>query len=355
MARQQADLRLGYYPCPPDAVKFVAYNLQAPEAGQFTILDPCAGEGRAVVLLASILNCPPEHVYAVELEEGRSATLKADEFLAAKNVVAPASFFGVTCKFGSMSLVWCNPPFADEQGGGTRIEAQFLDRATQLLATKGVLVLICPEDVAKRNELRMTLSAWYDHVRIIPFPPQLRKYNEVAVIGIKRAEAGSSWRQDYIGNPPGGKYRVPNNSGPGDRFFKSDLTDDEYVRYMTASPLMRHLQTKPRRKLARPPLPLGAGHIALLLASGELDGIVSPPDEPPHLVRGSVKKVAYESSRDREVQDDGSVTTKVVTSEKIVLCVRAVTHDGSVHTWTDQDQEKPELELADEGDADDAE
>jgi hypothetical protein len=75
------------------------------------------------------------------------------------------------------------------------------------------------------------------------------------------------------------------------------------------------------------------GHIALLLAAGNLDGVVRPEDEPPHVVRGTADKVEYVASEEENENEDGSVTKKTVLAEKIVLTVRAVGPDGEIKTF----------------------
>jgi hypothetical protein len=82
-------------------------------------------------------------------------------------------------------------------------------------------------------------------------------------------------------------------------------------------------------------LALGSGHIALLLAAGHLDGLVEPPGEPPHVVRGTARKVQYVSHVETTANPDGSETTRTVLSERITLTVRAVDQTGAIRTFTE--------------------
>ena len=83
--------------------------------------------------------------------------------------------------------------------------------------------------------------------------------------------------------------------------------------------------------LPSPPLELGTGHVALLLASGHLDGLVCPPDEPPHVVRGCALKNTHVT--DVQVSEtDGQTKTVTTLSERIDLVIRAVGPDGVIHT-----------------------
>jgi hypothetical protein len=80
-------------------------------------------------------------------------------------------------------------------------------------------------------------------------------------------------------------------------------------------------------------LPLSRGHLALMLASGQLDGVVAPPDDEPHIVRGVALKVQCPADVTEEVQENGSVKTTTVIRERIQLVVRAVGRDGVIHTF----------------------
>jgi len=83
-------------------------------------------------------------------------------------------------------------------------------------------------------------------------------------------------------------------------------------------------------------LPLATGHLALLLAAGHLDGVVRPQGESPHVVRGTAHKVTYTASVEEIENKDGSITTKTIQSEKIVLTVRTAESDGTITTLSQE-------------------
>jgi predicted RNA methylase len=238
--RPEARLKCGFYPAPPDAVQHIAQYLAAPADDlRFAILDPCAGQGDAIHQLVTALDCDLRDVYAVELDAGRAATLHGLLDAGGAHVLAPASYFGVSAPAGTFSLVWCNPPFDDEYGGGGRVEREFLETATRHLRPRGILALVCPRNVAQRWDVRAVLKSWYDQVCVIPFPDHCRKYNEVVVLGVKRAKLEAEYnRRDadvFLADPI--VYQIPPGHGPGSRFVKFQMTDEELEQAFANSPL----------------------------------------------------------------------------------------------------------------------
>ena len=67
--RHAAQMKLGYYPAPLEAVAMAAERIRAPQE-RFTLLDPCAGEGLALTHLANLIGCAPTSIHVIELEEG---------------------------------------------------------------------------------------------------------------------------------------------------------------------------------------------------------------------------------------------------------------------------------------------
>lgn len=107
---------------------------------------------------------------------------------------------------------------------------------------------------------------------------------------------------------------------------------------LTASPLRARLRPPPDDPLPSPPLPLGTGHVALLLASGHLNGVVQPDGQPPHVVRGTSRKRAFVADVTEAENPDGSTTTRTTISERIELVIRTVDHAGRICTFSDADQ-----------------
>jgi len=331
-------MRGGYYPAHPEAITYAATFLRPPAREPFSLLDPCAGEGAAVRQLAELLGFPPERIYAIELDDGRAEMLRAT--LPEAHVLAPASFFGCRASWNSFSFIWLNPPF-DNAYGGHRVEEQFLRTATEWLIPGGVLALVCPEDViGEFSDLRRHFATYFEHCSVVPFPAQHRPFNEVVVFGHKRSRIEASGSRSVcwasVQAPEHFVYQIPASNGPR-VFEKIEPTELELRRMLANSPLRAHLKAPPGTPLPSPPLPLGIGHVALLLASGHLDGVVSPEGKLPHVVRGTSRKRQYVADVTETENDDGSTTTKTTIAEKIELMVRTVDLTGEIRTFLDTD------------------
>lgn len=340
--RLHAQVVGGFFAAPPQAIAHVLGGgrvkrprpslLDKGKTPAFSMLDPCAGEGAAVRQAADLIGCPLDHVYAVEIEPERASACITESELV--NVVGDCSFFGLGVTRECFSFIWLNPPF-DDQGDGTgRVEKQFLNAATPLLVENGVMALICPEKILDRyGGVQETLLGWFDNLSVVPFPPEHRPYNEVVVFGTKRRHANTGYRRwgsysvDMTGNT---NYELPASRGPR-TFEKAMPTEDKIAALFQASPLRRLMEPPDDPPPQSPPLELGKGHLALLLASGHVDGIVHHPGEHPHVVRGTAVK---ESIQTGETEDSSETQTKhtVIYTERISLVVRVLTHDGRLVT-----------------------
>ena len=292
MARLMSQIRGGYYAAAPAAVAAVLDRLRPPDAGECVVLDPCAGEGQALRQLALGLDAVP---YGIELSEDRAALVR--ESLPEGQALAPADFLRCAISYRSFSFVWCNPPYDYATGEEGRVESQFIERATQLLADNGVLALVCPEDVAGSYATAEFFQEHFDRVSALPFPESVRKHNETVILGCKRKQPHANpypgYARDWLEKRMEARvvYKLPEGQRP--RHFRVlEPTDTELARLVAQSPLRFHIERPADRAdfRPRPPMSPGIGHRAMLLASGHIDGLICPPDEPPHVIRGTAAK-----------------------------------------------------------------
>lgn len=304
--------------------------------GGVALLDPCMGEGAALLQLQDALSRKfPCRAWGVELEESRSEKCRALEGV---RFVGPADFLFVRCSpLLSFGCVWLNPPFDDEVGGGQRVESTFLDRATQLLMPGGVLCLVCPERVLRYNLVGQLLS-WYEALSWAPFPDGCRKFGEVLCMGYRRPRVAAgddlNWRLSVKEGELHDVYRVPGSAGPT-RFEKGGLTELEMLRAMAGSKLRAVFESRPPVEAPSPPLELTKGHLALVLAGGFLNTSLQKLGEPPILIKATPFKECYLKEQKEEVRHEGTDAEETVTikvfSEHIRLRIRVATQEGDIH------------------------
>ncbi len=397
-----AQAKMGFYPIAPEVTELILKHLRMPEVKPegVTMLDPCCGEGAAIKQISEGLEIKPDRVYGVELDKVRAG--KAQELLPVaheKSHIVNASFLGMSITVHSQSLIYLNPPFDDEMGGGKREELRFVESATHRLAPSGVLCLVCPVNQVKgKSDMVNWLDVHFENIRVFRFPPEHRKFKEIVVFAVKRAvdlpegslyQFGELTKQEYKYSSHFGGYGNSDDtaflavlgtpfmklSSTGavqtiedaihvyelkacfapHSFRKISFTDEELGEEIAKSDLNCLLdETKPV-KPQRPPLPLGKGHVAQQLASGMLDGVVTTP-EGSHVVRGTSRKESYVSERVcTEDPDTGATSEKVVTSERIVMTIRAVDSSGVIKTFTDApppSDADPDEDESGEGDED---
>lgn len=331
--RLAAQLKGGFYPAPPEVVRQFASKLDVTDPKNTFIMDPCAGRGEAIDTVASTTGCPLENVHAVELDVGRAADVA--ERLPGATVLGPADFLTAEISSAWSSCIWLNPPFDDEIGGGRRTEASFLVKATRMLTIGGVLAFVLPEYVFERERaIRQHAGRWYDDAAWMRFPKEHRSHGEIIVVGRKRSmpleKPGSVPDVPFDGSQ---RWTVPKGSRPR-LFAKGGPTESELLELIGRSPLRRLTEPPAARRLARPPIPLSSGHVSLMLSCGHLDGVVQPPNEPPHVVRGSAHKERYLA----ESNDDGETTTTVY-RERLVPILRAIDASGMIRSFASERSE----------------
>ena len=332
MARLMSQIKGGYYAAAPAAVAAVLDRLRPPDAGDCVLLDPCAGEGHALLQLAQGLHAVP---YGIELSEDRAALVR--ESLPEVQSLAPADFLRCAISYRSFSCIFCNPPYDYATGGEGRVEMQFIERAAHLLADNGVMALVCPHDVADAYQTSEFFEQHFHDISAMPFPAEVRKFNETIVLGRKRKQSRAVSHRDcpydWLEKRMEDRivYSLP--AGVRPKFFrKTEPTDTELARLVSKSPLRFHIERPADRAdyRPRPPLSPGNGHRAMLLASGHIDGLICPPDEPPHVIRGTAAKDEYVASCDESENEDGSVTTRTVISERPRLVIRVLDSQGTI-------------------------
>ena len=326
MARLASQVKGGFYAAHPAAIEAVLSRIETSGAGPWNVLDPCAGEGAAIAQIGHTLNAQR---WAVELDENRSELVRTRT--PAGHSLAPADFFHTHISPRSMSMVWCNPPYDYETGEEGRTEWAFVERAEYLLIEGGLMALVCPENIGQDWRTTRWFRSHFENRSAMCFPEEYRHYNEVVLLGTKRKEPDQSWGSGDWDDLLAADYRYRLPSTPEPRvFLKTEPTDKELLALIQASPLRLNEGGAYNLDSVRPPLPPGKGHLALLLSSGHLNGMVTPEGETPHVLRGTSLKEDYLASVDTTEDQKGASTTRTVYSQRIKLLLRVLTADGEL-------------------------
>src|SRR5574341_986268 len=114
----QSQIKGGYYPLPPEHLPALA-SLFKPSGEGGRILDPVAGEGDALKVLAEAWNLTP---YANELDIARSETCRA-KFGPQRSV--QGDMMTLRTPNQAYSVIYVNPPYAENTGGADEKRREF--------------------------------------------------------------------------------------------------------------------------------------------------------------------------------------------------------------------------------------
>jgi len=187
----------GYYPTPEKVVPLIARLIKAVRDSSY--LDPCAGDGEALLTLVEALHGgETQHtsIYAVELEKTRHEALQAKMHDRASWRSAQESLHGDAFKVDfrgeGVSLLYLNPPYDTDPEHG-RLEQKFLARFVDALAPVGVLVFLVPFYALKASAT--TLAMHFHALSCFRFPDgEFEAYKQVALFATKRETA--LWEPD---------------------------------------------------------------------------------------------------------------------------------------------------------------
>ena len=319
MARTAARLKLGYFPLVENEAKRIRQFLQFPDT--YAALDPCAGTGRALDLIAGDTGA---RLYGIELDAFRAAD--AGKML---DHVVQGSTFDAHSPVESYSLLYLNPPYDDEvhDDRSRRSEAVFLEHCFRWLMPKGVLVLVIPAQRVSACSTIIT-SHFRDVAMYRLMDPEAARYKQVVLVGVRRSRYERERLKDRdfqaqrsflsyaaaayakirpLGDTPDRIYTVP--AGPAAvRLTYNGLPFDAIEDLLPSSrayrEAVRSVFAPPIHVAGRPLTPLHEGHAGILSCSGLLNGVFG---------QGELRQVAcWQTSKKIdhiEETDDRGVTT----------------------------------------------
>lgn len=255
--------------------------------GPFAAIDPCCRNASLAALLEGTRGRP----YGVA-EDERVLELR-DHFH--RLVLGPWEHAQVAR--AAFSLLYLAP---------AESHRMWLRQAWRCLVPGGVLVFVAPREALDGPTIGFICDRFSGVVAgTVP--------GGVAVLGARRPKLRGDLRaeralreavQEAWPLPRDTALAVPECDPEVRPFVPGSLTADEARELAGSSPLWRLFRESRASGLGRPPVPLHAGHVALLLAAGHLDGAVGEGGDR-HLVRGAVEKtvlpVEAEDNRGHEL------------------------------------------------------
>jgi len=331
--RHVAQQKMGYYKTPVEVVERIKEHLRIEKGVR--LIDTCCGEGEALALVSE--TGKGIETYGVELDPERAE--KASQVL--DHVLNCDAIYEFRASHESFGLLWLNPPYDLEQGdefqAKQRLELVFLRRHFPLLQPEGVLVYIIPlRTLAKAAGF---LSSRLADLKVYAFPTEeFQTFKQVVVVGRKRMAPPREAVQNRellrkisklpaetvprllpIVGEENFTYTVP--AAVKDKvIFKSIRFDpDEAYRTIKNDGLFENILalTTPREpNQIRPLTSLRQGHMAMLLASGLMNGDVEK-DGRRYTIKGSVRKVT-------DVSAGGEEGEKEVETDRYKIVIKAL-------------------------------
>lgn len=344
MARLESQADLMYVPTPDVVCDRLREMLDLPDDVQ--ALDPCCGTGAA---LRRVLGTKgTAYGIEIELDRARDAAKNLDRVLCCAAQESRLSN-------GAFGLVLLNPPY-DSSAGEGRLESAFLRRAVDWLADGGVLVYIIKRAMFE-GQIAHRLATFFTDFQHWRFPdpyfagPEL-SYGQTVLVCRRRSgfTGGKADTAVAIGlmrdelqplTPPAAKITVPAGHAPG--IFLSGVITSEAAAELFASSKIRRVPPVRSHMGGRSPLPLRSGHVAMMLASGRIDGVYRSVGELPiHVAKGTVRRSERE---DKFVQygENDRPTVTIRRTEGFEVTIRTATQDGVIH-----DVAAPPVEVPDD-------
>jgi hypothetical protein len=319
MARLASRANLGFYPLVEGEAQRIRRFLQFP--GACAALDPCAGKGHALKLIAGASGV---RLYGIELD-----SFRAIEAAATLDEVVQGSVFDTHSAVESYSLLYLNPPYDDEiaDDRSRRMEAVFLEHCFRWLQPRGVLILVIPaKHLASCSSV---LGPHFCDLAVYRLTePEAARYHQAVLLGRRRTRHERERLNDrefraarnylmeaanrYAGlaplpDVPDRVYAVPAGSPMMHLNYRGlplDTLEDLLATSRAYRQAARTVFTPPIHVTGRPLTPLHEGHAGILSCSGLLNGVFG---------RGELRHVAcWQTGKtvDRfEETDDNEVTT----------------------------------------------
>jgi len=314
--RTAGKMKAGFYPTPVEVVELIAEFIKRPLFSEgIRLLDPCAGEGEALKVLASRLSV--RETYGVELDQTRAKQAQA----VLKQVIS-GSFESMKSVWKGVSLLFLNPPY-DYDEETKRLEYKFLVKLTPYLQTGGLLVYLIVQKHLNKETARY-LASHFEDIEVRRFPdPHFERFHQIVIFGVRREGAFRSPESERtleriprlspdeipeLKKPDYSLYELVSGS-QNFAFYSEDIHPEEALSEVRAKGLYQDGRVTDilfplARPKIKPLMPLRKGHLAMLISAGYLNNALLEHKGRRLLIKGRCVK---EQVKHEEVRDDSEV------------------------------------------------
>ncbi|MCM3358131.1 DUF6094 domain-containing protein [Psychrobacillus sp. MER TA 171] len=347
MSQIGSKLKAGFFASPPRQGEYLRRLLSF--EGEASVFDPTCGEG---LILQQLTEAREEsdftiHTYGVELDKGRAA--KAKETL---KTAIQAPIESMVISHGIFSMIYLNPPYDNTMLGvgdehTERKEYTELIRNSRYLSVGGLMMYVIPSYRFADKKIARFLSSNFDQIGITRFTDEdYPDYRQCVFIGIKKDPDTISLNQKCFeflqrmeSEPFVLKEVSPLNKLVGHKTWSIPAGVSEvptfYSRIQNKSDFIPAIQqnkgfqafiqrTKPKQLEigGDPIINIAQGQMALLLASGAVNGLLGEGDSL-HAIQGmetvstQVTEEHTEYTTITKKRTKREVSVKIITPSKV--------------------------------------
>lgn len=345
----------GFFAFPERQGEYLSQLLKV-QKGKSSWLDPTCGEGKILAQLSSPFKEDEEveiETYGVEIDKGRAEV--AEELL---DTVFNCPIESMVIQNNAFSFIFLNPPYDQTVKGlgddkSERKEFIELQRATRYLQPGGLLAYVIPSYRFADKQIARFLSTHFEQSAMMRFTDEdYPDFKQCIFIGHKKSSIVKTTNEnmmnfllnmgeesfvldnvtsisEFVGAT---EWTIPTMRIPIKTFYSRIEDKKNYYEGILNSTGFEAFKnrTKPKELEigGQPILPLNAGQMALLLASGAVNGMIGT-GENLHLVQG-MEIVGTKTETEEIVSPKGHVSIKTTETTTRTVSVKVLTPRGVI-------------------------
>lgn len=180
-------LRMGAYYTDLEMSRRIGYLFQFPEEKEVCVLEPSAGDGRALEQV--LLEKGKSKVFAVELNSDTcKEQLEDNAFI---DYYLNADFLnGVKISHNVFGFCFANPPYGQDEEG-VRLEQRFMEKIHPYLKADAPFALVIPYYTATNEKFLKSYMARFQPVAFFKFDDAVyESFKQTVLVGLRRKSVG---------------------------------------------------------------------------------------------------------------------------------------------------------------------